>query len=93
MLLRDPGPGLAIRDSAAYAPAGGLDAPRGLLPAEIDGAPVLLVPGRYGREVEAFPLDAAGGLGAQVALHLTGDDGAPAAMLALARAAVGGCDL
>lgn len=73
--------GLELQDRGSLAEGAGLDVPHGLVLTEMDGASVLLIHGRYGRDIDAVRLDADGGFGDDFTLHM--QDSAPGALTAL----------
>jgi Ca2+-binding RTX toxin-like protein len=90
VLVLDPQNGLALLDQAAFPSASaGLDAPRQLDYAMINGAPALLSVGQFGTKVDLFTLDAAGLISTERSLTQTGSALVPGAALAVETVPVG----
>lgn len=76
VLVQRANAGLSLLSGHGYAESPGLDAPRGLLQADLLSGPALLVPGRAGGELTGWHLQADGGLGGRFGLRL-GTGGEP----------------
>ncbi|MEM9232110.1 MAG: hypothetical protein AAGB10_21160, partial [Pseudomonadota bacterium] len=77
------GPDLALQEQSEINGSGALDAPRRLTRDQIDGDDVLLIAGRYGRDIEGVRLTADGGFGARFTLTMDGAmPGTPTALAA-----------
>lgn len=82
IVARAPEAGLALRGTVDFTVGPGLPAPRQLHLTEIDGTAMLLAPGRYGTEIDAWSLRSDGTPGAARPLAMSG--GTAGAVSALA---------
>ncbi len=90
ILVLDPQNGLALLDQAAFPSASaGLDAPRQLDYAMINGTPALLSVGQFGTRVDLFTLDAAGLITTPRSLSQTGSALVAGAALAIETVTLG----